>query len=306
MNTEMDPYWNAFNISDYETYRTKFLRQIYLKPEVHENVRESFRVIERLLEFGFCEHRFFDVAYSKATLTLEMAFKQRYIEIHGKAWEGDFGPLMDWLKSQNYFDVYNKHFIGGLRDIRNHFAHPSTEGFVGPGQTHLVLYPMDLINSTYEDNNLTQKRFKTSKQFYKKTESMGPGLRITVDGESHIAFNIWLSFYDNKSIPAKAHIYAQPVYEIPNPYFTDGKFQFSPYYYWQAAQVIIDEDVISLPSKDGRTFEVRPITCEVERQIFLQWRKKYHDFDMQTGDRISRTSFATDTFLQHLREFHKS
>src|SRR4051812_30628459 len=107
MNLTMDPYWGMFDIEDYETYKSKFLHPIYLRQEVHENVRESFRVIDRLLQFGFYEHKFFDVAYSKAILTLEMAFKQRYLEVRRTAWEGDFGPLMDWLKSQHYFDVYN-------------------------------------------------------------------------------------------------------------------------------------------------------------------------------------------------------
>jgi len=300
----MDTYWKRLHIEDYETYKSKFLHPIFLKPEVHENVRESFRVIDRLLQFGFYEHRFFDVAYSKAVLTLEMAFKQRYLEVEGNAWAGDLGPLMDWLKKRHYFDVYNKQFISGMRDIRNHFAHPSG-GFAGPGQTHLLLYPMDLINSAYEDTTLTKQRSETHKKFHKKIESFGQVLQMTVGQETHLAFNVWLSFYDNKSTPSKIHVYVQPVYEIPIPYFIERKFSLSPFYQWEAGNIIIDDNVISLPDKDGRILEIRPISCDIERTAFLQWMEHYNDFDTQTGDKHLRMSFATDTFVQHLRQFHR-
>jgi hypothetical protein len=302
---QMDTYWDAFDVMSYEDFQNKFLHPIYLKDEVHEDVKESFRVIGKLLEFGYFEHRFFDVAYSKAILTLEMAFKQRYKELKGQEWQGDLGPLMSWLTKQGYFDVYNKHFMEGMRIVRNHFAHPTTGGFAGAGQKHLVRYPMDLINGLYENPELTRKRIKTGKIFFKMIEAMGPGFKIRFDEEYHFAFNIWLSFFDNKSSPHKIHIYIQPVFDIPEPYVKGGKFDLSPFYHWEASYLAMDDDFITLRNNSGRTLEIQTISCEVEKQAFLEWLNRYNDFDRYTGDKVLRTTFASDTFAHHLRQFHR-
>lgn len=300
-----DQYWEILQIQSYNQFAEKYLQEIYLKPEVHEDVRENFRVIEKLLQFGYYEHKFFDVAYSKASLGLEMAFKQRFLELEGKRWEGDFWPLINWLTSRNYFDVYNKGFMKSILSIRNNFAHP-TGGFAGAGQIHLAFYPADLINSSYEDNLLTGKRAKINRMFHEKLNSLGPGYKIRIDNETHFAFNAWLSFYNNKNIIPQVHVYIQPVYEIAKPYFEDSTFSLSPYYHWQATDIKMGEGVIFLPDITGRVLEISTITCQLEKELFLKWLEGYKDFNAKTGDEISRSSFATKTFLYHLREFHKT
>jgi len=306
LNIEIDPYWDVFDITDYETFKKKFLHEMYFKPEVHGDVQESFRVIQRLLELGYYEHRFFEVAYTKALLTLEMAFKQRYRELESKEWDGDLWPLMGWLHKRTYFDVYNRHFMKNMLDLRNHFAHPVTGSFAGVGQSNLILYTMDLINGLYEDNRLTGERLEKGKQFFRKIEKLGPGYKVITENEVHFAFNIWLSFYDNKSTPSKIHVFVQPVYEIPNPYFDDNnQFQLSQVYKWLASDLTIEEGAIKLPDETGRVMEIRSIGCEIEMNQFLKWKKGYNDFDVQTGDVVLRSGYATDTFVHYLRDFHK-
>lgn len=234
-----------------------------------------------------------------------MALKLRYLEIKKKPWDSEFYPLVEWLRKQNYFEVYNKHFMKSIVNIRNNFAHPSG-GFSGVGNKQLVLYPVDVINSVYEDNLLTGKRIKIHRQFHKKLASFSPGLRIRQGNNVYLAFNAWLSFYDNRNSIIKAHLYIQPVYEIKKPYFNNGKFPLSPYRNFMAKDVVIEEQLILLPGHSGEMLEIEPISNDEEKTFFSNWLTEYKRFSAATGDEINRNSFATETFLKYLRTFHKS
>ncbi|HQS04892.1 MAG TPA: hypothetical protein PLT16_04570, partial [Daejeonella sp.] len=80
---EQDSRWLSFEgiPNNFNDFSKKTVPEIYLKPEVHEDIKMSFRVIKRLMEFSFYEYEFFDVAADNAILVLEMAFKIRYQEL---------------------------------------------------------------------------------------------------------------------------------------------------------------------------------------------------------------------------------
>src|SRR5690349_24830638 len=102
---------------------------------------------------------------------MEMTFRQRYFELERKEWSGTLSSLVDWLKKRCYFEVYNDHYMKGMVDKRNYFAHPKTDSIATFGQLHLLFESLDMINGLYEDPQLRQKRIRLSKPLFTQIET---------------------------------------------------------------------------------------------------------------------------------------
>ena len=165
MTFEPDARATAFvGCETYEGFLKNGVPEIYLKPEVHDDVKSSFRVVEKLLQYSYYEYEFFDVAGTKSLLTLELALKLRYVDLNkGEGKHRNLNYLIQWFLERKYFETTNPKFLENIRWIRNHLAHPDRYSFGGFAMRQWIEHSLDLINSLYENVELRIKRASLQK-----------------------------------------------------------------------------------------------------------------------------------------------
>ena len=112
--------------------------KIWFKPNVSPDIVNSFKVVQKLMEFGYCEYEFCDIAAVKSSLNLEMALKIRYFELTGEDWKlkgkppkRDLANLIKWFLDHKLFEIEDEQFFYHVRWMRNYWAHPERYGFGG-------------------------------------------------------------------------------------------------------------------------------------------------------------------------------
>jgi hypothetical protein len=309
MNFQQDDTWTVFNgvTDNLENFRNKFVPDIYLKPSVHKDIKESFRVIKKLIEFSFYEYKFYDVATLKSMITMEMALKLRYEELEKIKWNKNdsLRKLIKWFEERNYFEVYNPDYLKSLRYIRNQLAHPYQHNFSGPHTRHIIENVLDLINGLYEDTELRKYRMATTLQLINVLDGFKKGMKVMGKNFTHLAFEAWPGFVNNKSGTSEIHFYYKPCYKVPDTYFENNTWTISPTQYFQANAFDLFPDRILFKNNNGDQISISEITDMEEQKYFSDWLKKYEDYSQPTGDFIYTSKGITDTFLLHLREFHK-
>lgn len=209
MNFSPDPRMTCFDgCETYESFLKVMTTEIWLKPEVHEDVHNSFRVIKKLIEHSYYEYEFYDVAVTKALMTLEMALKIRYKEINEEDWDRktkkgepkrDLNNLINWFKDNKYFEIEDSDYLKKVKNIRNYFAHPNKFGFGGPIMGQWIEHPMDLINDIYENIELRKKRFIENENISQKLQQFLPeGSVLQIGQKEEIIYLAHLIFIDNK------------------------------------------------------------------------------------------------------------
>lgn len=57
---------------------TRIVFRKCLKPKVHNEIKEGFRIIRKLPEHSYFEYQFYDETVAKSLVILEMALRIRY------------------------------------------------------------------------------------------------------------------------------------------------------------------------------------------------------------------------------------
>ncbi len=159
-NFKMDERWTLFTKSNsYDEFSKTCIPDLYLKPEVPEDIREMFAFIHRLLSLSYFEWELYDIASLKSLQTFEAAMRQRYKEVMGKEWEKvTMRPLVKWFEQRGYFEALNAEFMEQVVDIRNRQSHPDRHNVSGFIIRQWIDHSRDCINGLYEDINLRKKR----------------------------------------------------------------------------------------------------------------------------------------------------
>jgi hypothetical protein len=306
---EMDGTWTAFdNVSTNRgEFIQKFVPEIFLRPEVHKDTVESFRIIRKLLEHSYFEYKFYDIGALKTMITMEMALKIRYEEIKGEKWdqEKSLYLLIKWFKDRNYFEVYNPDYLKSLRAIRNLMAHPYEHTYSGASSSHLIENVVDLVNGLYEDPDLRKKRMDTTLDIISLIKGFNEEIKVIGKENTYLAYRAWPGFLNNKGNQELLHFYYKPWYKIAEPYFVDNQWGVSPTVRFDAIAFEIKQDHLLLVNKEGEELRIGAITNTKELDQFRKWRQEYEKFTQPTGDYLFTHTKITDTFLMHLRDFHK-
>jgi len=305
----MDDSWTAFEgvAKDMRLFIEKFVPDFFLRPEVNSDIQENFRVIRKLLEHSYFEYKFYDLATLKSMLTMEMALKIRYREINGSEWEKDLKKLIDWFVRHNYFEVYNAHYLDSLRDIRNLMAHPYQHTCAGPSSSHLITNIIDLVNGLYEDPVLRLRRMRTTQRIINLLNSFNfnEGVKVLVNRQSYMVHRAWPGFLNNKSNREVLYFYYKPCFDLTNENFDNNQWGVSPTELFIADSFVFKRDSFLLKNASGEELLIAGITDEKEQEIFKLWLDKYQKFTQPTGDYLFTHTNIAETFLMHLRAFHK-
>lgn len=305
----MDETWTVFDgvTEDRDTFIRKFVPEIYLRPDVHKDVIENFRLIEKLLEHSYFEYKFYDLAALKSMLTMEMALKLRYEELNGEKWDKrkSLQHLIQWFEYRNYFEVYNPDYLNSLRAVRNLMAHPYEHTYGGPHSSHLIESVVDLVNGLYEDPVLRKERMDTTTNIIELIKSFNDEIKVYGNQNTYLAHRAWPGFLNNKGGVSMLQFYYKPWYNIPDEYFENNQWGVSPTLDFQANYIEINQGHLLLRNDNGEELLIRKITDARELAQFRLWQKKYAKFTQPTGDYLFTHTKITDTFLMHLRAFHK-
>jgi hypothetical protein len=305
---KMDETWSVFQFAhDREGFEKQFIPEIYLKPNVHPDVVENFRVIKRLIEHSFFEYKFYDVATLKSLLTLEMALRIRYKQVNHVEWpkRGSLARLLDWFSAANYFDVYNKEYLTIIREIRNSLAHPTQHSVSGASGRRIIENAIDLINGLYEDPRLRRKRMGLTVNIINKLQEFKNGIRCTIGNKMYHAFNSWPAFINNKLTPIEIHFYFNPTFHIPEETLLNTNLIYPPVEHFAGNTIRILKNSIELRNSNSDTLIISAISDELEQQEYLDWVNRYEPYCKPGYGYIYPNGSIIETYTMHLRQFHK-
>lgn len=306
-----DDRWDAFsNVpNDFDMFCNQVIPEIYLKPSVNEDVHKTFRVIKQLLDFSFYEYEFYDVAASKAMLSVEMAMKLRYLEITGTPWSDrrPLNKLIDWLNNNFYFDVYNDDFLNHFRHIRNRMAHSLNYSFAGPMMQQWISHPLDLINDMYEDPILRYKRILLSNTIQDKLDELLPrGTQVTIDNQTFILFHAWVSFINNKAVPNEIIFYFDLIFEITPDAFANEHYIAPVEKIVSCHRVNIEENGITGFFANGEVaFDFSTFKKQINQQRYDNWIKVYEPYASLIHHKQVLISHMVGITTKQRRSFHK-
>lgn len=201
----LTPY-GLFSDQTFEDFCSK-LHPFYFKPEVPDDIVKSFTVIEHLLALGYYNYGCFDVAYTKALHTLDMALHLRFKELEPNKNPKGLQGLINYFISRNYLDT-SKQTMDHLKYMRDFYSHPKWHTIGGILSMHGAEHVHRIINQLYEDVNIRKEGLKLANLFSKmiKDSNLDNFSVLTVGTHSTLLFNSYLLFINNK--------YAEPVYTL--------------------------------------------------------------------------------------------
>ena len=305
---KMDETWGAFGFAhNLEQFEKQFIPEIYLKPNIHPDIVENFRVIKQLIRHSFFEYKFYDVATLKSLLTLEMALRIRYKEVSNVEWPKtkSLARLLDWFRVSNYFDVYNKEYLKIIREIRNSLAHPTQHFVSGPNGRHITENVIDLVNGLYEDPKLRRKRMSLTVNILNKLKEFNAGTKCSIGNKSYYAFNSWPAFINNKLQPMEIHFYFNPTFIIPESTLQQTNLVYPPVEHFLGNSIRILKNSIELRNNNSNTLIISEITDKSEQDEFSDWVNQYESYCKPGFGYVYPNDDIVDTFTMHLREFHK-
>jgi hypothetical protein len=308
LEMKRDIRWSIYgNTESFEFFCKEAIPEFHLKAEVHEEVKEGFRIVRKLLEHSYFEYQFYDEAASKALVILEMALRIRYKEIKGDPGKKTLTPLIRWFYSNNYLEVNNEYFIEQIKDVRNHLTHLHQNSIAGPIKRQLIINAANLVNDIYENPELRIERALKQKQMQEALHTMkSKGMFLKHENEGHLIFEAWPAFTNNKFTPSVTYFYAKPIFHIPENWFENrGEIHDSPTFLIEATSVEYANNKLTLHDRENKSYELSDIETAEDQKTFDNWSQLFDAYSNQTGERFSINTSMGKTFLQHLSDFHK-
>ncbi len=131
-NFTMDERWSLWvPDADFNKFKEIFIPDLYLKREVPDDIREMYKLIERILELSYFEYELYDIAMLKSFHAVEAILRLKFKELNP-----DYNKriilakIVEWFQENNYFEG-DIEFMKLMVDIRNHNSHPEKRSFGG-------------------------------------------------------------------------------------------------------------------------------------------------------------------------------
>lgn len=305
----MDETWTVFDgITDnMEKFIQQFMPDLYLKPGVHKDVVENFRVIRKLIECSYFEYKIYDVAVLKTALTMEMAMKLRYQELTSEKWDAKkpLIKLIKWFEGRNYFEAYYPEYMDNMRKIRNTLAHPNEHQFGGASGAQLIERIVDIVNGLYEDPALRITRKEIMLNIIKVVDSFHGRMVCEVDNKRYLVYRAWPGFVNNKNNALEIYFYYKPICTFSEEYVKNNNWAWAPVLYFKAHKIEVKEDNIVLKNQEGEQLVLSMIKATDDENAFDTWVVNYGSLCDKTGEFINHSGEIIDPFFMHLREFHR-
>lgn len=203
------------------------LPSVHLRPEVNNDVVESFKIVHKLLIHAYFEYLFIDVAVAKALHSLEMALKIRYKELTSLEWKKNapLKQLLDWFRSGLYFEIDDLSFFDRVRKSRNYFSHPMGFNVAGRASLHWIDTIVGLINDVHDDTSLRKQRKVLEKQFQELIDiAVKEGIKLKQGEAETLIYSSAGVVVNNKLTPCQYSFALLPIFnpdsaEVKQPIF---------------------------------------------------------------------------------------
>lgn len=306
----MDPIWEIFGevTENYSRFKTKFVPELYLRPEVPEDVRSSIEIARRLTEFSYFEYKFYDEALLKVMTSFEMALKIRYYELTKEEWDWKrkgLKQLIGWFNERNAFEVENPDFLDVVKDVRNQLAHPDRHNFSGPHCRTLMENVVDLINDIYEDAELRMKRMEPTRRISEWLNRYRQGVFCQLNNTGYLACSAWLAFIDNKTVPPEIHFYFSSICDVGESERQANTWINPPIYYFKASTVVIGNEKILLSDNQGNMLSVSADIAEDQQKELTEWIALYRKRCYPLEGYIAVKGDMVDSYSYHVRQFYQ-
>jgi hypothetical protein len=303
----MDLRWSIFaSTQTFEMFCKDALPEIYLKPEVPDQVVKSMQLVKSLLEFSYFNYEFYDEAALRALLTFEMAVNIRAKEVGIFFTENDsLKKKIDRFNRAHYFEVYNDDYLNGIRKTRNLLIHTTSYGYAGPFKRHLIVQPLNLINDLYENPILREQRKNIQKSvrlFLRPFRHNG--FLLKGEGTDYLCFEYWLHI-NNKISPKQFIFKIKPIFHIPSNFIDEKKLYESPTYMIVASKININNNILTLIDFNGEEYTLSSIENEDQQGTFDNWIKLYNNYDDFTGDQGSLGLEINRSFQEFMNMFYR-
>lgn len=209
-----DPTWKVFEVDNRQEFVDRIVPDIIFKEQVSEHIIKEWNTIHHLIALSYYKYQLMDVALDKALMSMEMASKIRFKEIHPGGWKGKFGPLLNKLHDMNMFDA-SKEQLNHIRKLRNHSVHPDRHSFMGPGSLSMIRAIIRLINELHDDLELRLERraLQHSLEHFWKSIPLGVWTYKTGNHQSTLS-QLTCFLIDNKEPKPVYYFLVTPTFDL--------------------------------------------------------------------------------------------
>jgi hypothetical protein len=306
MGIEKDHIWEVFTGAEtFEAFQKNLLTEVYLNPQVPDDVRDLILIAQKLLKHSYFEYEFIDVALTHAIFAFEKALKIRWTEIHGESTKKMLAELIDWFYDNNYFEASNKEVLHNLRQIRNNKAHDERKSLGGVAYMQKVYITIDFINDLYENPSLRIQRKKETELLTEQFNSLFKKAAIlTFNNQRLIVFSSYPVFIDNKSARNILSLSVCPIFDLSayknGMHFIPEHIQFS-LSDWKWG----DDRFTATDIKSGKPVIISTIDDDTNKIKFEAWEAAFYGSEKWPTILFLITEPLNDYFLQALRNFHQ-
>ena len=304
LKLDKHPIWDVFEgCNTYEDFKNNIVKDIYIKPNVNEDIRNKTLIIQKLLQHSYFEYEFIDIAYNQAVSLLEKTMKIKYFEIHGRKTNLNLNKLIKWFFDNNYFETWNDLVIHQHRSIRNIQLH-DTEPMLGGTVFLKKLYNVfQHINDLYEDVHLRIIR----KENTLKLQSYLNDLIITDGGiltnnNRKIIHDISVIFLDNKLNDQILTIAISEIFDV-GLYINKSTYN-PPITIFELKKWEMENDKFTAITTDNITIIIEKNTKESNINKFQSWLKEMNSFQDRMALLNYNSAFLNDLFSECLTKLH--
>jgi hypothetical protein len=280
MSLQKHSFWEIVSgAENFEYFIEQYVPSFYFNARVSEEVVKGFGIVEKLLIHSYYEYDFLDPAMAKALTTLEMALKNRYLEITAKKWKGNLQHLLYYFNDWGYFEFDRKGLLDALRNTRNEFSHPEKAFGGGFGMMKVFYHCVGLINDSYEDIQLRKHRTEEKERINIFLEFLlGNGATAVVNEAPYIIYEAKIYFINN-ALPVKTYYgFYKTIFRLKEEQDENNGPTGSLVFFETTA---FETDEINLLCKIGvdgdRDILISRIEKEENQERFDKWTAKYKD-----------------------------
>jgi hypothetical protein len=301
---------------------------IAFREEVDEAVVDQFKAVRKALLHSYFEYDLLEAAYDRALLSLEMALRRRYRELHPEVEdlnrEASDEPyslegLLDWADEKNLLESTERrstpekhkkddeHIAHYLRDMRNRVAHRERSARHGPIAINIIVEIVGLINHLYGDPEQRHRRHEMMRLAEESLQEVfddrgvlsAPEEAQTVrdqPGNRMLIYEASVLYHDNRVDVPVTHFAFQPIFD-PEKGGPDGVDTPAPVVV-SAVSFAVADGFLEMKDTDGESWTFSPIQKEENQRMFSKWREQIDDkYDLA----LSSFGFAYDRLGRQLQ-----
>lgn len=172
-----DHRWTIWGCSTLQEYLDKYFIPGKFHSDVPEKIKFAYLTVERLIAYSYFYYPLTEEIDSKLTRVFEMAVREKGTQL-GLTFKRKFPTISDYIIEFKKFPEIDQELVyhmGGMKNLRNFYAHPDNSNYYGPAGFQKKFFYINFIN-----------RLFSPKEYYlsmiKKVSEMEDSFKDVYDG----------------------------------------------------------------------------------------------------------------------------